>query len=148
MVAPLTVGPLRVTHFIYHQGEADVHTNASTAIYECRLRALIADLRATLGAWPGAWFGVALLAPYAGDCGPDGSYGCATGVAAIRAAQLRVGTGLANVSAAVSTDLGDPQAPAGSVHSRRKQALAERLWIFFFLKYDWIVFFKYLTYSV
>jgi hypothetical protein len=110
---------------IYHQGEADVHSNASTAIYECRLRALMADWRATLGAWPGTFFGITMLAPYSGDCESGG--GCATGVAAIRAAQLRVGLSTPNASTAVSTDTGDPLAPAGSVHSRRKQAVAARL---------------------
>lgn len=123
MVAPLTVGPLRVSHFIYHQGEADVHTFNSTSIYECRLRALIADFRATLGAWDGAFFGISTLAPYAGDCGAS----CVDGVPAIRRAQILVGTTTPNASVAVATDSGDPLAPAGSVHSRRKQALAARL---------------------
>lgn len=126
MIAPLTVGPLAISSFIYHQGEADVHTVASTDIYECRLRALIADWRATLGAWPGAFFGIAMLAPYSGDCGV-GTSGCLVGVAAIRAAQLRVGLSTPNASTAVTTDAGDPQAPAGSVHSRRKQPVAARL---------------------
>lgn len=76
---------------------------------------------------PGAYFGVTTLAPYAGDCGGPGDYGCAAGVAAIRAAQLRVGLTTPNASVAVSTDLGDPQAPAGSVHSRRKAEIAARL---------------------
>ena len=127
MIAPLTVGPLAVSAFVWHQGEADVHNPDSATAYECRLRALAADWRATMGAWPGAYFGITLLAPYAGDCGAAMDYGCATGVATVRAAQLRVGLSMPNASAAVSTDLGDPQAPAGSVHSRRKAEIGARL---------------------
>lgn len=127
MVAPLTVGPLQVSAFIWHQGEADVHTPDTAAMYECRLRALMADWRATMGAWPGAFFGVTLLAPYAGDCGRAGDFGCALGLATVRAAQLRVGLTSPNATVAVATDLGDPQAPAGSVHSRRKAEVAARL---------------------
>lgn len=125
MVAPLTVGPLAVSAFMYAQGEADVHSNSTTDIYECRLRALIADWRATLGAWPGAYFGITMLAPYSGDCESGG--GCIGGVPAIRAAQLRVGLSTPNASVSVATDMGDPLAPAGSVHSRRKQAIAARI---------------------
>jgi len=136
MIAPLTVGPLRVGNFIYHQGEADVHGWYDPAhfnnltderVYEwysCRLRGAIADFRASLGATESSWFGVSQLNPYAGDCA--GNNGC-THVAAIRAAQLDVSNSSVSVTAGVIPDMGDPTAPAGSVHSRRKQALAARL---------------------
>lgn len=45
----------------------------------------------------------------------------------IRATQLRVALSMVNVTAAVTTDLGDPLGAAGSVHSRRKQQIASRL---------------------
>ena len=97
MVAPLAVGPLAVGAFIYHQGEADVHGwygptgpldfDTVRAWYACRLRALIADFRATFAASSASlpWFGVSMLAPYAGDCGTDCAF-----VPAVRAAQLDV----------------------------------------------------------
>lgn len=127
MIAPLTVGPLAASAFIFHQGEADVHTPETVEIYECRLRSLVADWRETMGAWPGAFFGITMLAPYAGDCGGTGDWGCVDGLPALRAAQLRVGLTTPNATVAISTDLGDPQAPAGSVHSRRKSEVAARL---------------------
>jgi hypothetical protein len=116
------------------QGEADVHgwfgptgpVNYDTvrAWYACRLRVLIADFRSSLGAsglgLP--WFGVSMLAPYAGDCGTA----CGN-VAAVRAAQMDVALSTPNVTCAVLVDDGDPTAPAGSVHSRNKRLVAERL---------------------
>ncbi len=90
--------------------------------YACRLRALIADFRATFSP-PGAplpWFGVSMLAPYAGDCLTDCAF-----VPAVRAAQLAVSLSEPNVTCAVLVDGGDPLAPAGSVHSRNKQVVAK-----------------------
>ena len=136
MIAPLTVGPLAVNNFIYHQAEADVHgwydpahyanlTDADVfAWYSCRLTAAIADFRASLGNLPNAWMGVSQLNPYAGDCAANN--GCSH-VAAIRSAQLAVALATPRCSAGVIPDLGDPWAPAGSVHSRRKAELAQRL---------------------
>lgn len=135
MVAPLAVGPLAVGAFIYHQGEADVHGwygpsgpvtyETIRAWYACRLRALIADFRATFAASPPAlpWFGVSMLAPYAGDCGTACAF-----VPAVRAAQMDVSLSEPNVTCAVLVDGGDPTAPAGSVHSRNKQVVAKVRW--------------------
>jgi hypothetical protein len=81
-------------------------------------------MRGSLGALPGAWFGISQLNPYAGDCAGNG--GCAH-VAAVRAAQFDVATSTPFATAGVIPDLGDPWAPAGSVHSRRKAELAARL---------------------
>ena len=112
MFAPLTVGPLQVGSFIYHQGEADVHgwyipgfphTHAAVFDwYSCALRALINDWRGAL-ATPTSWFGVTMLQPYAGDCAPVDS--CPF-VPYLRAAQLAVAASMENVTVAVSTDLG------------------------------------------
>ena len=136
MVAPLTVGPLAVNNFVLHQSEADVHgwydpahvnnlTDAEViSWYSCRLRGAIADFRGSLGGLPGAWFGVSQLNPYAGDCA--GNNGCSH-VAAMRYAQLSVANSTPACTAGVIPDLGDPWAPAGSVHSRRKVELAQRL---------------------
>ena len=132
MVAPLAVGPLAVGAFIYHQGEADVHGwygpngtvdyDTIRAWYGCRLRALIADFRSTFSASPTElpWFGVSMLAPYAGDC-----LTACENVPAVRAAQMDVALSEANVTCAVLVDGGDPTAPAGSVHSRNKQVVAK-----------------------
>jgi len=139
MVAPLTVGGGAViNNFVYHQGEADVHgwydpgggggNITSERVYEwysCRLRALIADFRGTMGNLPSPWFGVSQLNPYAGDCGASTS-GCSH-VAAVRRAQLDVAQSTPFATAGVIPDLGDPLAPAGSVHSRLKAGLASRL---------------------
>lgn len=135
MAAPLTVGGgLAINNFIYHQGEADVHgwydpggPPTSEEVYKwysCRLRALINDFRGTLGNLPTAWFGVSQLNPYAGDCA--GLNGCSH-VAALRQAQLDVAQTTPYTTASVIPDGGDPWAPAGSVHSRRKQMVASRL---------------------
>ena len=137
MVAPLTVGPLAVNNFVYHQGEADVHgsydpahTNNLTSErvyswYSCRLRALMADFVTRLGGLEDtAWFGISQLNPYAGDCSGNG--GCSH-LAALRSAQFDVAVSTPRASCGVIPDLGDPWAPAGSVHSRRKLALAQRL---------------------
>lgn len=65
-----------------------------------------------------------MLQPYAGDCAPVAS--CPF-VPTLRAAQLAVARATSGVTAAVTVDLGDALAPAGSVHSRRKQEVASRL---------------------
>jgi hypothetical protein len=123
MVAPFLVGPRAVSLFIYHQGEAD-STNGQ-AYYNCHLQALIADWRASFGPPASvAWFGVTQLAPWGGNANST-SY--SLGVAGVRAAQFNASLALPNVTVAVIVDDGDPLAPAGSVHSRRKQLVAQRL---------------------
>jgi sialate O-acetylesterase len=125
MIAPFLVGPLAVEAFIYHQGEADALNGY--AYYACHLAALINDWRATFasGTGPGVlpWFGVVQLAPWGGE----NVTGYSLGVAEVRQAQFDVARALQNVTVAVIDDDGDPLAPAGSVHSRRKQLVAARL---------------------
>jgi hypothetical protein len=131
MVAPLTVGPLAMKAAIYHQGEADcdgwyapgapLDFEHVYSWYSCHLQALIKDWTDTFGL---SYFGVSMLQPYAGDCASNG--GCRF-VPAVRKAQMDVANSLPHSTYGVTTDLGDPTAPAGSVHSRHKAELAARL---------------------
>jgi hypothetical protein len=122
MVAPFLVGKLAVSAFIYHQGEADAMNGG--AYYACHLAALINDWRSSFGGLAStAWFGVTQLAPWAAE----NITGYSEGVAEVREAQFNVSRSLPNVTVAVIDDDGDPLAPAGSVHSRRKQLVAQRL---------------------
>jgi hypothetical protein len=125
MGAPFIRGPLAVAAFIYHQGEADSSSGPAVfAYYKCALTALINDWKASFGGLAStAWFGVTQLAPW-GDVKATVN---SAGAASVRAAQLHVCRTLSNVTCAIIDDDGDPQAPAGSVHSRYKQVVAARL---------------------
>jgi sialate O-acetylesterase len=126
MIAPFLPGPLSVAAFIYHQGEADTNSGAAAFdYYKCALNAFIDDFRGSFGGNAAtAWFGVAQLAPW-GDLVK--STVNSPGAANVRAAQLHVCRTMTNVTCAILDDDGDPQAPAGSVHSRNKQLVARRL---------------------
>lgn len=115
MVAPFTVGPMRVAAFVWFQGENDCNTE-ELAFYSCQLRNMVSDMRATFGS-PGAHWTTVQLAPYTGGpaLGPFRDMQCTTTWA------------IPNAACAVIDDDGDPLSPIGSVHSRNKQLVGRRV---------------------
>jgi hypothetical protein len=88
-----------------------------------------------INAWRDAWTGIGdfpflyvQLAPYTGYAHAQGNYPHGD-ISAIRLAQAdsQPKIGLDTTGMAVTIDLGDPKAPAGDVHSRLKETVAERL---------------------
>jgi sialate O-acetylesterase len=163
MVAPFTVGPLRVGGIVWYQGAspwggtggacvsvctrvlalsaltsgsprpstpkppAPVPAGESNALgaeasyYDCALPALITSWRSAFAS-PGAWVGVAQLAPWASSPPADNEM-----TAELRASQLKVALALPNVTTATAADGGDWDAPEGSIHPRGKQHIGARL---------------------
>jgi hypothetical protein len=119
MVAPLTVGPMRVSAFIWFQGENDVLEGGADPFfdfYACQLGSMIQDMRYKLDS-PAAHWTTVQLAPYTGGSllGP------------FRDMQCNTTSLLPNTSCAVIADGGDPLSPLGSVHSRNKQLVGRRV---------------------
>jgi sialate O-acetylesterase len=108
MIHPLL--PMRFAGVIWYQGEA----NSGNAIsYACRFPAMITDWRIKFSLPDLSFFYVQLA-------------GLKADWADIRAAQ-DAALQLPGVGVAIATDLGDPTAPAGAIHPRRKQEVGRRL---------------------
>lgn len=95
--------------------------DAQAAYYDCALPGLITSWRAAFRS-PGAWFGVAQLAPWASSPAAENEM-----TAELRASQLKVALALPNVTTATAVDGGDWDAPKGSIHPRGKQHVGARL---------------------
>jgi sialate O-acetylesterase len=119
MIAPYLVGPMSLTGFLWSQGECNADNN-STDYYGCAFGPFVDDWRTTFGN-RGAFFGFELLPAYIRDA----SFSPAS-LPYERAAQLTALTHGATVVTANGMDLGDPQAPHGSVHPRNKQTVGAR----------------------
>lgn len=121
MIAPYTVGPMTVSGFLWSQGECNADSN-STAYYGCAFGAFMDSWRNAFGN-SDAFFAFELLPAYIAD-----STFSPYSLPYERAAQLMGlnATG-ANVVVASGLDLGDPQAPHGSVHPRNKQTVGARM---------------------
>ena len=119
MVYPYTVGPMALSAFLWSQGEANADSN-TTAYYQCAFPLFVDAWRGAF-AVPGAFFGFELLPAYIRDA----SFSPAS-LPYERQAQLAALALPGNVVTANGMDLGDPQAPHGSVHPRNKTAVAAR----------------------
>ena len=112
-MAPFQPGPFEFAGLVWLQGETD---RTNPRFYDCALPAFVTALRARFAA---SMYAVVIqLAPWVAEGGPD--------VALLREAQSNATLALAGVGLAVSVDLGDPQAPAGSIHSRLKAPAGQR----------------------
>eukprot|EP00039_Didymoeca_costata_P005551 m.82420 g.82420 ORF g.82420 m.82420 type:complete len:933 (+) comp12870_c0_seq3:75-2873(+) len=123
MINPLVHYSIRGV--IWFQGEHNVVTHSSEELYACEFQGMI-------NAWRDAWKGIGdfpflyvQLAPYTGYA-PFAGHG---DISTIRLAQADTlpHIGLDTSGMAVAIDLGDPEAPAGDVHSRLKEQVAYRL---------------------
>jgi hypothetical protein len=112
-MAPFQPGPFEFAALVWLQGETD---RSNPHFYNCALPAFVAALRARFNA--NLYAAVVQLAPWVAEGGPD--------VALLREAQANASLAAARVGLAVSVDLGDPQAPAGSIHSRLKAPAGQR----------------------
>lgn len=102
MLAPLAVGPMRVSSVVWFQGETDTpefwyNSNGSYPYYSCMLAGFIADVRAALGSPSAAWVTVQ-LAPFLGG----------SELPLFRDMQCRVTRAMPNATCAVIDDDGDP----------------------------------------
>jgi len=113
MVAPYTVGPMRLAGIAWYQGESN---NGQGRYYSCAFPAMVSALR-DLFAAPSLWFGFVQIAGYryGGASHPDPS-------ADLRQAQLAA-LALPNVGVSTAIDTGD----WNSVHPPDKQTPAHRL---------------------
>jgi len=109
MISPLL--PTRLAGILWYQGEENSHNATS---YACRFPALIRDWRDKFMQKDLPFYFV-LLAAWSDPTWPS-----------IRAAQLEA-LNLPFVSVASAQDLGDPDSPFGSIHSRNKTILGDRL---------------------
>lgn len=112
-MAPFQPGPFEFAALVWLQGETD-RTNPH--FYNCALPAFISALRSRFN--PLMYATVIQLAPWVAEGGED--------VALLREAQSNASLAMERVGLAVSVDLGDPQAPAGSIHSRLKAPAGQR----------------------
>ena len=112
-MSPFQTGPFEFAALVFLQGETD---RTNPRFYNCALPAFINALRSRFNANMSAV--VIQLAPWIAEGGPD--------VALLREAQSNASLALERVGLAVSLDLGDPQAPAGSIHSRLKAPAGQR----------------------
>ena len=116
MIAPLA--KMRFAGVVWYQGESNAPDGHD---YNCLFPAMIADWRKKFEA-PAMPFYWVVLAPCYGhhECRP---------FVTTRAAQLpgSAAMTLPSTAYAVAVDLGDPDSPASSVHSRRKQEVGRRL---------------------
>jgi len=117
MIAPFSTGPTAFTFVLWDQAESDSFPQTPLGYYGCQTIAQINSWRVALKDASLPWVFVHLQ-PYTGS-GP-----CC--LAELRAMQLQA-TGLPNVGFASAIDLGDPSSPAGNVHFRHKQVVAERV---------------------
>lgn len=113
LMAPFQPGPFEFAGLVFLQGETD---RTNPRFYDCALPAFINALRARFNA--NMYAIVIQLAPWVAEGGPD--------VALLREAQSNASLALPRVGLAVSVDLGDPQAPAGGIHSRLKAPVGQR----------------------
>jgi sialate O-acetylesterase len=113
LMAPFQPGPFEFAALVWLQGETD---RGNPRFYDCALPAFIGALRARFNA--NMYAAVIQLAPWVAEGGPN--------VALLREAQANASLAAARVGLAVSVDLGDPQAPAGSIHSRLKAPAGQR----------------------
>ena len=113
LMAPFQPGPFEFAALVWLQGETD---RSNPRFYDCALPAFISALRSRFNA--NLYAAVVQLAPWVAEGGPN--------VALLREAQSNASLAMARVGLAVSVDLGDPQAPAGSVHSRLKAPAGQR----------------------
>lgn len=111
-MAPFQPGPFEFAGLVWLQGETD---RDDPHFYNCALPTFINALRARFN--PDMYAVVIQLAPWVADSGF---------VALLREAQSNASLALKGVGLAVSADLGDPQAPAGSIHSRLKAPAGQR----------------------
>ena len=125
MVAPFanTAGSegsgMAISGVLWYQGESNA-IYYKPGYYACALAALLKSWRTAFNS-PTAWFGVVQVAPWSG-------YGVSAVEAAdVRAAELAVVLADAHATLATAVDLGDVNAPQGSIHPRPKQALGARL---------------------
>lgn len=112
-MAPFEGGPFEFAALVFLQGETD---RTDPAFYNCALPAFIRALRARFSA--SLYAAVIQLAPWVAEGGAN--------VARLREAQANASAALARVGLVVSADLGDPQAPAGGIHSRLKAPVGQR----------------------
>jgi sialate O-acetylesterase len=109
MIYPLL--PMRFVGVVWYQGEANSDDATS---YACRFPAMITDWRIKFSLPDLSLFYVQLAGFKANNW------------AEIRAAQ-DAALQLPGVGVAIASDLGDPGAPAGAIHPRRKQEVGRRL---------------------
>jgi sialate O-acetylesterase len=112
-MAPFQPGPFEFAALVWLQGETDRN---NPRFYNCALPAFINALRSRFN--PLMYVAVIQLAPWVAEGGLD--------VALLREAQSNASLAMERVGLAVSVDLGDPQAPAGSIHSRLKAPAGQR----------------------
>lgn len=112
-MAPFQPGPFEFAALVWLQGETDRY---NPHFYNCALPAFISALRSRFNA--NMYAAVIQLAPWIAEGGPN--------VALLREAQSNASLAMERVGLAVSVDLGDPQAPAGSIHSRLKAPAGQR----------------------
>eukprot|EP00038_Savillea_parva_P027673 m.60896 g.60896 ORF g.60896 m.60896 type:complete len:942 (-) comp7987_c0_seq1:114-2939(-) len=123
MIHPLTKYSIRGA--IWFQGEHNIVTHTSRERYACIFGNMINDWRDAwkgIGDFPFLW---AQLAPYTGYSQFAGHGD--TSVIRLAQADDLPKIGLDTTGMAVTIDLGDPEAPAGDVHSRKKEEVAYRL---------------------
>lgn len=119
IISPLSGMMMR--GLVWDQGEANVDVQTPTSVYACRFGAMLDGWRELFGGQ--RWAAVFVqLSPYGSGNNTDG-------VTRIRLAQAAVAAGARNatVGMAVTIDLGDPKAPFGAIHSRRKEEVAHRV---------------------
>jgi hypothetical protein len=119
MYEPYLTGPMLVSGFLWSQGECNADSN-TTGYYACAFPRFIDSWRSAFGI-PDAFFGFELLSAYIRD-----STFSPASLPYEREAQLTALALGGNVVVANGMDLGDPQAPHGSVHPRNKQAVGAR----------------------
>ena len=119
IISPLSGMTMR--GLVWDQGEANVDAQTPTSLYACRFGAMLDGWRELFGGQ--RWAAVFVqLSPYGAGINVNG-------VTRIRLAQAAVAAGARNatVGMAVTIDLGDPTAPFGAIHSRRKEEVAHRV---------------------
>jgi Carbohydrate esterase, sialic acid-specific acetylesterase len=104
--------PMRLAGFVWYQGEAN---SGNATNYACRFPAMITDWRLKFNL-PLAPFVYVSLAAFTNQ----------NDWAAFRASQ-DAALSLPKVGVALALDLGDPSAPNGAIHPRRKQEVGRRL---------------------
>jgi hypothetical protein len=119
IISPLSGMTMR--GLVWDQGEANIDAQTPTSLYACRFGAMLDGWRELFGGQ--RWAAVFVqLSPYGAGINVNG-------VTRIRLAQAAVAAGARNatVGMAVTIDLGDPKAPFGAIHSRRKEEVAHRV---------------------
>jgi hypothetical protein len=104
--------PMRLAGFVWYQGESN---SGNATNYACRFPAMITDWRLKFNLPEAPFFYVSLAA-----------FTNSNDWAAFRASQ-DAALSLPKVGVALALDLGDPSAPFGAIHPRRKQEVGRRL---------------------